>query len=220
MLVSVWQSLLPTWHRSRLLSACWKYLDTKSGEPEPGMYFSWWGGRTNPRGHFMFFFMYHLKASSMPPPPPHPRPVQSLPVNTQTKQNALLSSLKKRKTTATLPEQSQYFWILNSANICFPSVVKMQMPSSFLPPFLSLDYFEICYLFLGKVKELFLVGSLQKPQGTKHLLFLDPTVPLLLDSVLETLCPGKMRILICRLKNIYCTAGLTTYFQSAVFKTC
>lgn len=53
-------------------------------------------------------------------------------------------------------------WILNSANICFPlSVVKMQEPFYFLSLLLSLDYCETCYLFLGKVEELFLVSSLK-----------------------------------------------------------
>lgn len=178
MVVSVWQSPRPTWHPSRLFSTCWKYSDTKSAEPEPAMNFCWWGGRAKPRAHFMFLFMYDLKAPSSPCP--------SLELSllskhkNKTKSPSFLSG-KKRKTE----NRGNFSWtapVLLSTQFCqhlFPlSVVKMQMSSSFPSLLLSLDNCETCYPFLSKVKELFLVGSLQEQQGTKHLLFLDPTVPL------------------------------------------
>lgn len=145
--------------------------------------FFWWRGRANPRAHFMFFFMYYLKALSSPRTPSHPPQCCPFWVNTKTKQRALLSSLEKKIKKKLKPRQlclnSPVLLSTQLRQHLFPlSVVKMQMPSSFFSLLLSLDNCETCYPFLGKAKELFLVGSLQEQQGTKHLLFLDPTVPL------------------------------------------
>lgn len=209
----LWQSLLPTWCPSKLLSVHWKCLDTKSGEPASEMWFCWWGDRTNPRRHFAFLSLCCPKASYISCP-------QSTLfwVNPQTNQK---TPWVKKENLSSFAWASPPFLNTQLCQHLLPlTAVKTLMLSSFLSLLVSLDYCETCYLFPGKVKELFHVGSLQKPQGTKCLLSFDLTVPLLLHSVQETFCPEKIRILVCRLKNIHCTGDLTTYFQSAVFKTC
>lgn len=131
------------------------------------MYFCWWGGRTNPRAHFMFVFMEYLKASSLP------QPLQCSPfrVNTQTKQKALLSSLKKRGKTQQLCLSSSSTSEYSPKSTTVSPVCRYNANTVFfsLPSPFFLGFCETCYL-LGEVNQLFFVGSLQKPQVIKKAL--------------------------------------------------
>lgn len=97
---------------------------------------------------------------SRPPLPPAPL-VLSLP-SKHTNKTKSPSFLSEKNQTET---HSNFAWtslVLLSTQFCqhlFPlSVVKMQMPSSFLSLLLSLDNCETCYPFLGKVESFSLLA--------------------------------------------------------------
>lgn len=116
------------------------------------------------------------------PLPPIPAMQSLLSKHTNKKESPPFPFAKKGKHT-------DFAWaapLLLNTQLCqhlFPlPVVKMHMLSSFLSRVLSLAYCETCYLVLGKIK------SLQTPQGTKPLVFLDsPSSTLLLESMLDSL---------------------------------
>ena len=127
MLVAVWQSLPSTWHPSRLLSACWKYSDIKPVEPEPGMYFCRWGSRTSPRAHFMFLFMYCLKAFSLCPctmqslPSKHTNKIKSPPFPSE--------EGKPQRLCLSSPSTSEHSTLL--ASVSPANVIFFSLPSPF-----------------------------------------------------------------------------------------